>query len=317
MQEDIQQKNSTVFTWEGYIILKRAIVLLGIVTLLLSGCAKQLPANIVQDDFESATLTSPPQSSQAEPDTQHEPPSPSQEPEGTDDDEPAPQKYTYEVRAKIHEIMPEYRFVASGEEIFVLGLDVYDEKDTAILSVPFEPESCPVYPEMMDTMGLHVTDVNFDGYKDVIILNCFHGAHGNSWYDCWLWNNNEMKFEHSESFVEICNPALDPINQCIYSTGGAGASYHRWDIYKFIDGEFVVSNSLSFESMFDSDSGTFLGIQVTEEALVDGKLQTVHSEVIKDAESFYETKYNDDPLWQLSHPHWYGVGGHHADQWLE
>lgn len=296
--------------------MKRAIVFLGIVMLLLSGCTNQLPVNKERNDFNSTIPASTPQSAQADPVTQNESP-PSQEPEDIDEHGPAPPKYMYEVRAKIHETMPEYRFVALGEEIFVLGLDVYDDKDISILSVAFDPECCPVYPEMMDTMGLHVTDVNFDGYKDVIILNSFHGARGYSWYDCWLWDNEELRFEHSESFLEICNPALDPINQCIYSIGGAEVNYHIWLVYKFIDGEFVVSNSLLFEYMFDSDKGTSIGIQVTEEALVDDKMETVHSEFIPEPISFSETKYNDDEFWQLSHPHWYGVGGHHADQWLE
>jgi hypothetical protein len=207
--------------------------------------------------------------------------------------------------------------VASGEDIFVTGLDVYNENDASIRSVTFEPESCPVYPQMMDTMGLHVTDVNFDGYKDVIILNCFHGAHSNSWYDCWLWDVKKSAFIHSESFVNICNPALDPVKQCIYSTGGSGAGYHSWYIYKFINGVFVISNSLSFEGLHDEESGNYLGLQLTEEALIDGKMEIVRKDIIHEKVSFDETNYNNDELWQLKNPRWYGIGGHDADKWLE
>jgi len=235
----------------------------------------------------------------------------------TNEPKSTPKQYRYEVSAHIHENMPEYRFVASGEDIFVTGLKVYNENDESILSVSNEPESCPVYPEMMDTMGLHVTDVNFDGYKDVIILNCFHGAHANSWYDCWLWDVKESAFIHSESFVNICNPALDPVKKCIYSTGGSGAGNHGWDIYKFIKSEFVISNSLSFEWLHDKESGNYLGIQVTEEVLKDGKMEIVHNDVIHEVESFEETNYNNNELWQLKNPRWYGTGGHVADKWLE
>jgi len=63
---------------------------------------------------------------------------------------------------------------------------------------------------MMDKIGLHVTDVNFDGYRDVIILNT----------------------------------AIDPEKRCIYSAGGSGAAYWGGRIYKFKDGEFVVTNEL-------------------------------------------------------------------------
>jgi hypothetical protein len=227
--------------------------------------------------------------------------------------ESLPEQFKYDIQAQIHANMPEYRFVASGEDVFVTGLDVYNEKGLSILSVSFEPESCPVYLEMMDTMGLHATDVNFDGYKDVIILNCFHGAHGNSWYDCWLWDAKTSSYIHSKSFVEICNPALDRDKQCIYSTGGSGATNQGWYIYKFIGGEFVVTNKLSFEFL-QEESG---GLQVTEEALKNGKMEVVHKDVIYGDVSFYETSYNDDKLWLLNNPRWYGIGGHQADKWLE
>jgi len=99
-----------------------------------------------------------------------------------------------------------------------MGLEVYDENNKIILSKDFSKKhydmevGYPVYNEMMDTMGLHVVDVNFDGYKDVIILNNFFGAHGNTWYDCWLWDVKTSSFVASESFAEICNPSLDPDN---------------------------------------------------------------------------------------------------------
>ena len=64
--------------------------------------------------------------------------------EPTNEPKSTPKPYTYKVCARIHEKMPEYRFVASGEDIFVKGLDVYNENDTAILSVSNEAESCPI-----------------------------------------------------------------------------------------------------------------------------------------------------------------------------
>jgi hypothetical protein len=103
--------------------------------------------------------------------------------ESTDTPDPMPGQHTYEIRARLHESMPEYRFVATGvvqgtDEWmygFVMGLNVYDENGESILSADFSEIADGkvvgyyVYNGMMDTMGLHVTDVNFDGYKDVII----------------------------------------------------------------------------------------------------------------------------------------------------
>ncbi len=230
---------------------------------------------------------------------------------------------TYEICASLHESMPEYRFVASGltmgEDIgsigYVMGLEIYDESNVPILTADFseiiydETTGYPVYNEMMDTMGLHVVDVNFDGYKDVIILNNFAGAHGNTWYDCWLWDVNTSSYIASVSFAEICNPALDSDNKCIYSAGGSGVAYWGGNIYKFIDGEFVVTNVL------DADWDGLV-----EKKLVNGTMEIVREiqyggdeQLIKKEQEYYK----NDELWQLDNPRWYWIGGHHADQWLE
>jgi hypothetical protein len=235
---------------------------------------------------------------------------------------------TYEINARLHEDMPEYRFVATGmtqttddwASGYVMGLEVYDENGLPILSADFSQTVLDqvvgnaVYNQMMDTMGLHVADVNFDGYKDVIILNNFSGAHGNTWYDCWLWNPETSSFVKSESFADICNPALDPKKKCIYSTGGSGASNQEWDIYQFIDGEFVVTNSLSYT---ETNEGRYHFI---EQKLVNGKMKIIRDDVIQ-ADSFDDALsaagYINDELWQLNNSRWYGLGGHQADQWLE
>jgi hypothetical protein len=219
--------------------------------------------------------------------------------------------------------MPEYRFVATGvaqgtdEWIpgFVMGLNVYDENGESILSADFSEIAAgkavgySVYNGMMDTMGLHVTDVNFDGYKDVIILNTFGGAHSNTWYDCWLWNTKTSSFVASKSFAEICNPALDAEKKCIYSTGGSGADYWGGCIYQYIDGEFVVTNEL------DTDYNGLV-----ERELVNGEMEIVREVYYGEDNQIFESEreyYKNSELWQLDHPHWNWLGGHHADQSLD
>lgn len=234
---------------------------------------------------------------------------------------------TYEVRGRVHSDMPEYRFVATGKTRgteaydigFVMGLKVYNEKDRVILSANLseidgdEIYGYAVYNEMMDTMGLHLVDVNFDGYKDVIILNTFSGAHSNTWYDCWLWDQELSLFVSSRSFADICNPSIDPEKKCIYSTGGSGAAYWGGSIYQFIDGEFVMTNDLY------TDWG---GLKET--ALVNGEMTVVREVIYPDdeekaaeIEAAEKEYYAENELWQLNHPRWYWYGGHHADEWIE
>ena len=86
------------------------------------------------------------------------------------------ESHKYEILASLHESLPEYRYVATGlmngsDEWaygYVIRLDIYDEDNKLILSADFsetrygETPGHPVYNQMMDTMGLHVVDVNFD-----------------------------------------------------------------------------------------------------------------------------------------------------------
>jgi hypothetical protein len=234
---------------------------------------------------------------------------------------------TYEINSCVSEDMPKYRFVAKGIASdadewtigYVMGLEVYDENGrlllTEDLSQNFYDEviGAPVYKEMMDTMGLHVVDVNFDSYKDVIILNEFCDVRADMKYDCWLWNPKTSLFEKCESFTVICNPSLDSKKKCIYSMGYPGESYQGWDIYQFIEGKFVVSNSLSSE-------GTNDGNHYVEYMLVNGEMEIVRDNVVQ-ADSFddalYSLGYINDDLWEFDNPRWYIGGGHEDDQWLE
>ncbi len=267
-------------------------------------------------------------------------PAPSVTPKPTDESEPIPNTYTYEVRARLQEGLPEYRFVAMGKTTgmamseddwapaFVTGLYVYDENSLAILSVDFtdvlnEVEGNSIYYQMIDTMGLHVVDVNFDGYRDVLILNCFHGAHSNSWYDCWLWDTKTASFIYTKSFAEICNPAIDWDKQRIYSSGGSGADNHDYSIYQYIDGQFVISNQLHWNESISTESHgddilTTDGIYVKEEQLVNGNMETMRDGFLpnNEADALLENYYDEEP-WTLDSPRWYMIGGHHADVWLE
>lgn len=296
---------------------KTIIILIILLLLMISGCNKPISIDNSEDisAAPSPTITSAPSMIPTGEPTISSAPGESDKDAGKD--------VTYEINVRLQEDMPEYRFVATGvtqspdEWVigYVMGLEVYDENNTLILSRDFSQQDgdiitgYPVYNEMMDTMGLHVTDVNFDGYKDVIILNNFAGAHGNTWYDCWLWDVKTSSFVVSDSFAQICNPSLDPDNQSIYSTGGSGAAYWGGSIYKYIDGEFVITNDLY------TDWGGLV-----EKQLMNGIMEIVREVQYGEDEQILEREqeyYKNSELWQLDNPRWYRSGGHHADSWLE
>ena len=246
-----------------------------------------------------------------------------------------PKDVTYEIDASVNDSMPMYRFIASGvtdADLYhlnsadwygryglVTGLDILDADGTAILSADFTDNSAGgngIYLELMSTMGLHVADVNFDGNLDVIVLDGFSGAHSNTWYDCWLWDPATSSFAACPSFSQICNPSIDSDNQCIYSSGGSGASNQLWEIYQFIEGQFVVTNSLEYNIGYNKGD---IEYQFHEEKLENGEMVTVRDKTVQ-TDDYYtaiaSAGYADDNLWQLNNPRWYMYGMRSADQYL-
>lgn len=313
-------------------MIKKLMFTVFLFMLPITGCNK---TTVIEDTADRAPLSSDPEifSSELAQPTSQESETNAVLPSAAD----SAQICTYEVISAISENMPQYRFVATGKALgtdewsagFVTGLDIYNDNNESILSVELtnEAEGSAVYFNMMDTMGLHVTDVNFDGYKDVIILNTFHGAHSNSWYDCWLWDTVTSSFGYAQSFTEICNPAIDRDMQCIYSSGGSGASNGRYQIFRFIDEQFVVTNRfywkyqwsvLPDEDTSDEELDEIGGIYIEEHQLRNGELETVHEKFYLGEKAGYliEPYYSEEP-WLLSSPRWYMLGGHHADKWLE
>jgi hypothetical protein len=55
----------------------------------------------------------------------------------------------------------------------------------------------PVYNQMMDTIGKYIVDVNFDGYKDVIILNSFCGVYS---FSIFITSNSNLLSSTIDTF---------------------------------------------------------------------------------------------------------------------
>ncbi len=238
---------------------------------------------------------------------------------------PKPEPHTYEILASIHKDMPEYHFVAKGLTLskqegyspgygIVLSVEVYKESGDLFFFEKISDEEDyedygDIFGEMMDTMGFHVVDVNFDGYKDMIILESFAGMKGNTKYNCWLWDESEGVFVVSESFGKIYNPSLDSERKCICSRLSGGADVWGGEIYQYVDGEFIMTNRVLADYKGLVETALVNGeMKIVRQVSFAGDRQIVHKE---------HDYYKNNDFWQLDHPRWYQFGGHHADQWLE
>ena len=61
-----------------------------------------------------------------------------------------------------------------------------------------------------------IIDVNFDGFKDILIYLGSYGNQGVIYKDCFIWNDKKHLFENYNPFKNIPNPQIDENEKCIY-----------------------------------------------------------------------------------------------------
>lgn len=132
-------------------------------------------------------------------------------------------------------------------------------------------------------------DVNFDGKNDILILDGHYGNQGFVTYTCYL--QTESGFEICPSFSKIVNPSVNSEDEVILSFERIWAASHGWEMYYYIDGEFVGREILTEEPANQSySSSEDIVWSWTIEEYIDGKW------VVTD--HFTEEDYDEDYLYQ-------------------
>ena len=93
--------------------------------------------------------------------------------------------------------------------------------------------------------GLILTDVNFDGHRDILVMQGHFGNQGYVTFACFIYH--EGTYTLNPSFSEIPNPANDSQNQRILSMSRNWAASHNWLMFSYIDGAFVRTDMLTTE----------------------------------------------------------------------
>jgi hypothetical protein len=155
--------------------------------------------------------------------------------------------------------------------------------------------------------GFHLLDVNFDGHKDILVLNGYSGVRGFTYYTCFL--ERDGMYERSPSFSEIPNIAIDEENRKILSSGYYGASTYSWKMFQFNGNELMNIASLTvmpdFDSGWDSDMWHY-----TEEKRINGVMQTVLCFVEYSPNFKLPDMYTDPSgYWALLSSKWFPLDG--------
>ena len=209
-------------------------------------------------------------------------------------------------------------YISDGNSKAKVNLSVYAPGGSLLQTIPFE-SGCDWNKDVFERLNLNewkVLDINFDGYQDIICLSWAGGAKANWFYVGWLWNPYTFMFEKT-NIDEIYNLSVHASDKSLRSVSGSGGRYH-YEIYRFIDGEFVMTNKLIIggENVLDDDGVVLCnyirgGTAVREFELLDGALKEVFPDVICDTEEgrevIFNRLYGDDSIWfGVNSPNFYG-----------
>jgi hypothetical protein len=128
--------------------------------------------------------------------------------------------------------------------------------------------------DIEDRKALDFIDVNFDGYRDIKVLDN-QGNTTNVDYKFWVFNPKRKVFEYNEQISDLlgCNPSINTSTKT-FTTGGVlgcvGMCY-SWSTYKFIDGKPVLIERESQDFKEDANAKQSHFVR-TLEMLVNGKL---------------------------------------------
>ena len=152
---------------------------------------------------------------------------------------------------------------------------------------------------------VYFADVTFDGNCDVLIPYSRTAAAQH--FSAFVWDADAGRLKEAKNFETLSNPAPDGENKTILSSSSSDKTT-AYAISKFepAQNEFVVQKTLSYSPSSDGNS-----IVYKEEALKDGKLQTVNEFTVKNSgDDSYKMDpkvseyYKDNTTWSLNSDKW-------------
>ena len=146
---------------------------------------------------------------------------------------------------------------------------------------------------------LFVVDANFDGQKDVLVVNGMYGTQGTFQYTCFL--NRDGRFVHCESFSKISNAAIDRENQVVLGFRSNHSRSISRLIYQYVHEEFVLTGELTHDNLGYGREGT-----VIEARLLDGEMTVVSTapETDYSEEELYAMFWEPETQWMIRVDRW-------------
>lgn len=219
-------------------------------------------------------------------------------------------KYTRSFTGKVFDDTPEFKFTINGysDNDYLCHANKIEIIDTINNNIIQEMnfDETNIFLIYNKTLGFRLTDLNFDGYKDIMFLYSSASARANHLYYCWLWDKTSQRFVENKSFSDIFNPAIDRKNKQLLSIVANNARSHTWGMYIFTDGKFMLSNELTEELPYDEKSTDKPKWHYTERKLENGIMTVVNDFTSIDNQDMQVIQYyTENSFWELDSKKWY------------
>lgn len=124
-------------------------------------------------------------------------------------------------------------------------------------SAPYQIIDADVGEQLSYGEDLRAVDVNFDGYKDLVLLGWF-GATGNKGYSFYIFDSLSKTFILNTDLGELESPRFDDSTKLIltHSVGGMAGNIYRNEIYKYENGKLKLIHAVYQD--FDQNTDHFV-----------------------------------------------------------
>ena len=149
---------------------------------------------------------------------------------------------------QVNEQMPAFKcttFIIKEESGFerIHQVSITEAESGALvqkIELPIEYQS-DEYENFMKS-PVYFIDVTFDGNLDLLISRQWCARYIS--FDVFFWDVKSQQFRQDPYYTTLSNPAIDPVNKCIYTTI-QGDSMTYYDITVFTNNHFVITHSFS------------------------------------------------------------------------
>ena len=172
-----------------------------------------------------------------------------------------PKTIIHEQLYKIHKDMPDLFFREMGnkkdDEIFITELVIVNSETKEVINkINLLDYTLFGDPPAGDKLDIEFIDVNFDGYKDIIIFDCPNG-NWNIHYLYFLWDKGKNIYvPDTLGLGDLGLPSFDEEKQLVYSMSRGSAVDHNYYTHKYINGVLTVIESISESDVSFKDNVT-------------------------------------------------------------